>query len=342
MAVAVDESLGLAEKHLRANGKWDNTLILFMSDNGGALNKDNPNTPMKAGKFSNMEGGVHVRAAMGGGYLPQQLHGKKSNAVMHFVDFWPTFSYLAGLGDPYAIKTGDQGVAIDGKNVALSWRKMYTSTMDGTTDNEFIADSTKHLGRPGTRVIIHSTGQWNRGRAFSYVTKDHVWKVYGDGTGMPGNRGQCANYGGRCVWDDLPLGGTKLDGCTSTSPCIFDVSSDDWAGKSEDTLLRLDSPGVPPELRAISVTAFSENAEPSVRLWHRTTDQENKITVNGTDCLKNQCNGYGPFTLNKQEDCWQQNTDCLNYEESCFNGDMKKTMEILAARKRYVLGPWRD
>lgn len=312
MAVAVDESLALAEQHLRANGKWDNTLILFMSDNGGSLNKDCPNQPMKAGKYSNQEGGIHVRSAMGGGYLPSVLHGSETRTVMHFVDFWPTFSYLAGVST--TTKPGEPG--IDGKNVAPSWRKLYSSN---GADNEYISDANNG------RVIIHATGEWRRGRAFSYVTKTAVWKLFGD-LGSKGQR-PCANFGGKCVWESLPNQGTTLVGCSNSNPCVFDVSSD----RSESVMKRLNSPGVPTELKGIAQAAFAHNARARTTYWVEET--QSRITFEGKDCTTQACNaGYQIEPVNG-----------VQYVEGCFNGyNGKLANDILAAQNRWVLGPYRE
>lgn len=133
MAVAVDDSIGLAVERLTLRGLWNRTLMIFMSDNGGLLAQGATNRPLRGGKNSFLEGGIHVRAALGGGYLPMQLHTRSSRTIVHLVDFYPTLSALAGLTDPYddPLATA-HGVAaqlpVDGRNILPSWRLLYTST----------------------------------------------------------------------------------------------------------------------------------------------------------------------------------------------------------------------
>jgi hypothetical protein len=42
---------------------------------------------------------MRMHTSIGGGYLPPALRGKVSNVLSSNVDFWPTFSWMAGL-DP--------------------------------------------------------------------------------------------------------------------------------------------------------------------------------------------------------------------------------------------------
>ena len=59
MIESVDESLARLLQNLKETGKINNTIIFFMSDNGG-LTKVTSNTPLRDGKGSIYEGGVRV------------------------------------------------------------------------------------------------------------------------------------------------------------------------------------------------------------------------------------------------------------------------------------------
>ena len=71
------------------------------SDNGEPVWSDfgSNNFPLKGGKASNWQGGVRVNAFVSGGYLPNNMRGKKSDAYIHIADWYSTFSLLAGV-DP--------------------------------------------------------------------------------------------------------------------------------------------------------------------------------------------------------------------------------------------------
>ena len=127
---------------------WENTLLVLTSDNGGWPNAQNFNWPLRGGKQSYLEGGMRMHTAIGGGYLPSELRGKVSNVLSSNVDFWPTFSWLAGL-DPYydpkedmaAYGLADAGSgkkfapnAPDGVNLVHSWNKL----IDGQSADEYV------------------------------------------------------------------------------------------------------------------------------------------------------------------------------------------------------------
>lgn len=65
MVTAVDDGVGRVLETLNKLGIDDNTLIFFLSDNGGPVGKNgSKNTPLKGGKGSFYEGGLHVPFAM--------------------------------------------------------------------------------------------------------------------------------------------------------------------------------------------------------------------------------------------------------------------------------------
>ena len=83
-----DEILGNVTAALKAKpGMWENTLLVFSSDNGGpaywSLTPSFPhgsganNWPLKGSKTSNWEGGTRVAAFASGGVIPAAMRGKK-------------------------------------------------------------------------------------------------------------------------------------------------------------------------------------------------------------------------------------------------------------------------
>ena len=192
MAVGVDEAIGGAVSRLRARGAYNRTLMIFLSDNGGRMQLSAPNTPLRGGKSSYLEGGIHVRASLGGGYVPSELSGRHSRTLVHEADFYPTLSYLAGLAEPYddpiAIREGVD-LPIDGRNAAPSWRRLYETTVEGgftRATNELISASiadwctdgpraARPAARaqtcvPGTRLVEHDRhGIPSSGHAFTFV-----------------------------------------------------------------------------------------------------------------------------------------------------------------------------
>ena len=65
----------------------ERTLLIFLNDNGGAHQAGCPNGDLRGGKATMLEGGIAVRTALGGGYLPPQLHGLTSRTVLSVTEY---------------------------------------------------------------------------------------------------------------------------------------------------------------------------------------------------------------------------------------------------------------
>lgn len=107
MISAVDESIGKITRALSSRSLWQNTLLIFSSDNGGPADHAN-NWPLRGSKGSDFEGGTRVCAFLNGGFLDPALRGKKIKGMMHIVDWWATLSILTGqtATDPKAARAG--------------------------------------------------------------------------------------------------------------------------------------------------------------------------------------------------------------------------------------------
>ena len=99
----VDRSVGEIVSALKAKGMWDNTLLLWSSDNGGASHRGGGanNFPLRGGYYNNWEGGIRVSALLAGGALPSAMRGKKMEGFVHEADWWATFCHLAGTQVTY-------------------------------------------------------------------------------------------------------------------------------------------------------------------------------------------------------------------------------------------------
>ena len=64
MVTAMDDAIGNLTEVLKANEMYDNTIIIFVSDNGGmaTLGGGASNDPLKRGKGSFYEGGLRTPA----------------------------------------------------------------------------------------------------------------------------------------------------------------------------------------------------------------------------------------------------------------------------------------
>eukprot|EP01063_Lacrimia_lanifica_P025759 TRINITY_DN3371_c0_g1_i1.p2 TRINITY_DN3371_c0_g1~~TRINITY_DN3371_c0_g1_i1.p2 ORF type:complete len:533 (+),score=206.33 TRINITY_DN3371_c0_g1_i1:66-1664(+) len=98
----VDRWVGALTAALKKKGMYDNTLIVFSSDNGGAAPNSMPksgggnNYPLRGQKHSNWQGGMRTQTFVSGGYVPARLRGTTNDGTYHVVDWYPTFCKLAG------------------------------------------------------------------------------------------------------------------------------------------------------------------------------------------------------------------------------------------------------
>ena len=134
----IDHNFGLLMKKLDDWNAWENTLVIFMTDNGqagrsGKLNGKNVThytSGFKTGKGSPYEGGTHVPAFWRWkGVLGE---GVDINALVAHIDIFKTFSDLAGTKIPDGIQQ------IDGRSMTplledpnAAWEDRYLFTHQG-------------------------------------------------------------------------------------------------------------------------------------------------------------------------------------------------------------------
>ncbi len=95
MLHVLDSQIGRVLDTVERQGAVNNTLVLFLSDNGGATGAGSINTPFRAGKLTPYEGGLRVPAAM---RWPGVLQaGSTAGAWMTVLDVFPTLAAAAGV-----------------------------------------------------------------------------------------------------------------------------------------------------------------------------------------------------------------------------------------------------
>lgn len=108
MVEIMDEGIGEIIDTLQAEGLYENTLIFFLSDNGGATANHATNDPLRAFKQHMYEGGIHVPFVV---VWPNELEaGTQSEVPVTCMDIFGTAAAVAGVEAP-----NDR--PIDGKNL---------------------------------------------------------------------------------------------------------------------------------------------------------------------------------------------------------------------------------
>ena len=91
----LDNGIGKVIKSLKESGQYENTIILFTSDNGGHLPDLANNGPLRDGKQSMYEGGLRVPTLVS--WPGQIAAGSSTNQLNLSMDIYPTLLQLAGV-----------------------------------------------------------------------------------------------------------------------------------------------------------------------------------------------------------------------------------------------------
>ncbi len=156
MVYAVDRGVSKIVKSLKTTGEYDNTLIIFYSDNGGRPDKGANNFPLKGRKGSVYEGGYRV---------PMFFHwpnivpsGMIYDKPISALDLYPTFSKLAEA------KLPDSKI-LDGKDM---WTNFMENKEVHVNDNIFTMRHRNGFSDVGVR-----NGKWKAVKAFK-----EKWKLF--------------------------------------------------------------------------------------------------------------------------------------------------------------------
>ncbi|WP_310378870.1 sulfatase [Flavobacterium sp.] len=106
MIKALDDNVGRLINHLKLTGTYDNTLIVFISDNGGlstAEGSSTSNLPLAKGKGWIYEGGIRVPLII---KPPQSKKGNVMNIPVSGVDIFPTIMGYANNSTTISVIDG--------------------------------------------------------------------------------------------------------------------------------------------------------------------------------------------------------------------------------------------
>ena len=156
MVYAVDRGVEKIVESLKATGQYDNTLIVFYSDNGGRPDKGASNYPLKDGKGSVYEGGFRVPMFFHwNGVVPS---GMIYDSPISALDLYPTFANLADAKIPIT-------KALDGKDM---WDSFMMNKEVRVDDNIFTMRHRNGFSDVGVR-----NGKWKAVKAYQ-----QEWKLF--------------------------------------------------------------------------------------------------------------------------------------------------------------------
>ena len=222
MLHALDQGISNVTMALRLKDMWQNTLVVLVSDNGGddLASPADPtdrttvanNWPFRGTKLSPWEGGTRVAAVVGGGFVPLQLRGSSSDALMHMADWYPTLAKLAGAiaTDPAFVNGSvrdvdgvDMWPAITGANTT-SPRPWLPTT-----------ESSILWQQPGGSILKFISAAR---RSKLFTPNGSMWN---DTTPLGWN----GTHAVQCVWVS-PTNPDTCQVCDPMHPCLFELKSD--------------------------------------------------------------------------------------------------------------------
>ncbi len=106
----MDQGIGRILEAIDQSGESENTIVWFLSDNGGVGNIWENNLPLRGSKLTVYEGGIRVPAAV---RWPDKIQsGSKLHSTVGYIDLFPTLIEAAGGKSPFGPKH-----QVDGKSL---------------------------------------------------------------------------------------------------------------------------------------------------------------------------------------------------------------------------------
>ncbi len=125
----MDDGIGQVVKALKESGQYENTLIVFTSDNGGHLPSMANNGPTRDGKQSMYEGGLRVPTSIA---WPGKIKpGTVSDQVNLTMDLYPTLLEVAGVKMDHTIEGRSFLNTLLGQKFEQEERSLYFTRREG-------------------------------------------------------------------------------------------------------------------------------------------------------------------------------------------------------------------
>jgi arylsulfatase A-like enzyme len=125
----LDDGIGQVLLALKESGHYENTLIIFTSDNGGLLRDEANNGPLRDGKQSVYEGGLRVPTTfVWKGHIAAGSISDQKAATM---DLLPTLAKISGLPAPEDVDGIDISPVLLGEQMMLADRSLYFVRREG-------------------------------------------------------------------------------------------------------------------------------------------------------------------------------------------------------------------
>lgn len=171
MVSALDKTFGEVVQLLKDRGEYENTIIIFTSDNGGQVMAGGCNYPLRGAKTTLYEGGTRVPAFI---HSPLLLnYGYVYDGLIHITDWFTTIVNLAG-------GSIDSSSQVDGLNV---WDAIISNSASPRKEIVYNVDNYNSTYSAAIRDGRYKLIVGNAGLPNTVITVDEVTGQLADGTG---------------------------------------------------------------------------------------------------------------------------------------------------------------
>ena len=148
----MDAGIGRVLDTLVETDQLSNTLVIYTSDNGGAMDVGAHNGPLRGQKGDMYEGGIRVPAcAMWPGHIPE---GHVTDGVALLMDVFPTVCEVAGVPISHDIEGHSIWQTLQGEQQDFSERVLYWLRREGS--QRFLGLA-QHAVRRGDIKLLHNS-----------------------------------------------------------------------------------------------------------------------------------------------------------------------------------------
>eukprot|EP00118_Oscarella_pearsei_P018833 m.195823 g.195823 ORF g.195823 m.195823 type:complete len:516 (+) comp39521_c1_seq2:37-1584(+) len=206
MATSLDESVANVTDALNRTGLWNDSIVIFTTDNGGPDQVDRNvacNWPLKGGKYTLWEGGVRGAACINSPLIEKP--NRVSMDMMHVTDWLPTLVHVAGGN---ATKMAPDGKTLDGVN-------MWNSISEG-------------VASPRTEILLNIDGKTAGLRVSDYKLvvgqSNSSWNPPASETEPQAASARSHSGPGVVICGQRPVNATECNAVKS--PCLFNIHLD--------------------------------------------------------------------------------------------------------------------
>ncbi len=178
-----DYYLGELFYNMQEAGVLDNTIIMFTSDNGPALQGSTDD--LRGGKYTAYEGGQKVPFYMRWGNNQYMNKGRKISAQATLVDFFPTLTELCSLNGQIGDTVYENMMPFDREIDGVSMNGLYIPDEQGNT-LDFIHDK--------SRPILYMKSEKIKSVSYAMTKEEALDKIVGQKISLITNTGEDKTY----------------------------------------------------------------------------------------------------------------------------------------------------